>query len=218
MFMAPELLCPGAFNRPGARPTQPADIYALGMVIYEVLTGSQPFHEEGWKEFEIVYHVMCGVRPTKPANVEQIGFVNGTWELVQECWSRESTRRPTVDRVLSHLTCAAACSKVVAPTPDKPREDAVNSTGSGSSRKPPVPPSYGCSHLSARLYPTMVIQIELYRHYPPKPREHIQYRVNPFKSFQMWRRSCLLFPLLPTNLRKLQSDHQPSSYHLDARS
>ena len=185
VFMAPELLCPGTFNRLSARPTQPTDIYALGMVIYEVLTGSQPFQEERWREYEIAHHVMNGVRPTKPANVEQVGFVDGIWELVQECWSEESTERPTIDQVLTHLACVAVYSKVVGPTPDKPRENAVNSTGSGSSSKPSIPPSYDCSHPSARSYPAIFIQIEFYRHPTPKPREHTQFCVNPHKSFQM---------------------------------
>jgi len=119
VFMAPELLCPSKFNKPSSRPAQPADIYALGLVIYEVLTGSQPFHEQGWWEHETVYHVITGLRPKKPANAEQIGFGDGTWELVEECWIEESTKRPTIDRVLTHLARVAASSKIVGPTPDE---------------------------------------------------------------------------------------------------
>ena len=119
--MAPELLCPEIFKKSSSRPTQPADIYAFAMVIYEVLIGFQPFHEQKWGEFEIVYHVMTGVRPAKPADAWQIGFGNGTWELVETCWTEEPTKRPTIDQVLTHLTCIAASSMVVGPTPGKPR-------------------------------------------------------------------------------------------------
>ena len=146
VFMAPELLSPGTFNRSSARPTQPADIYALGMVIYEVLTGFPPFHEERWVEYETAHYVITGARPTKPTNIELIGSVDGTWELVQECWSGESAKRPTIDQVLAHLTRVAAYSKVVGPTRDKPRENAVNSTGSDSSGKLFILSSCGCPH------------------------------------------------------------------------
>ena len=74
LYMAPELLCPTEFGTKGGRPTQPADIYALGMVIYEVLTGSQPFYEKNWQVYEVTYHVVCGARPAKPDNAEDIGF------------------------------------------------------------------------------------------------------------------------------------------------
>ena len=135
MFMAPELLFPAKFNKLNARPMKPADIYAFGMVIYEVLTGFWPFYEKQWGEYDLLYHVITGVRPTKPDDVEQIGFGDGTWKLVEECWIEESARRPTIDQVLTHLTRVAAYSKVVGPTPDRPYESAVNSAASDFSSK-----------------------------------------------------------------------------------
>jgi serine/threonine protein kinase len=117
LYMAPELLFPSKFGNASARPTMPADIYALGMVIFEVLTGSLPFHERKWPIVEIFYHVMGGERPAKPGDVGRIGFGNGTWELVEECWLEEPAKRPTVERVVAHLTRVAASSTVVGPTP-----------------------------------------------------------------------------------------------------
>ena len=107
----------------------------MGLVIYEVLTGSQPFHERRWWEHEAVYHVVTGLRPQKPANAEQIGFGDGTWELVEECWTEESTKRPTIDRVLEHLTRVAESSKIVGPTPDEGRESAADPVLSDDSGK-----------------------------------------------------------------------------------
>ena len=130
--MAPELLVPEKFGSTG-RPTKPADIYAFGMVIFEVLSGCQPFDEKRRTPFEIVYRVVGGERPTKPDNAEQMGFGHGIWELAEECWRQESTTRPTVDQVLSQLTRVAAFSMVVGPTPEAPRED-FRESGSSSKR------------------------------------------------------------------------------------
>ena len=124
--MAPELLFPTKFGSKSARPTKPADIYALGMVIFEVLTGLQPFYERKWPLVEIFYHVMRGERPAKPGDAELVGFGGGTWELVEECWKEEPTERPTIKRVLTHLSHVAASSTAVGPTsailPENPLE------------------------------------------------------------------------------------------------
>jgi hypothetical protein len=41
--MSPELLNPEKFGLKESRPTKEADCYALGMVIYEVLSGQKPY-------------------------------------------------------------------------------------------------------------------------------------------------------------------------------
>ena len=98
LYMAPELLDSG-----GARPTQPADIYAFGMVIYEVLTGCDPFHDYNLGVFQLLILISNGGLPKKPSNAKEIGFGSETWELVEECWGDKPTRRPTIERVLAHL-------------------------------------------------------------------------------------------------------------------
>ena len=111
LHMALEMLNPGKFGKTNSRPTQPADIYALGMVIYEVLTGFYPFREQ-FARYQLVFLVVSSSRPTKPDNAEEIGFWNGTWELVKECWREKSTKRPTVARVLAHLARVSESSEV----------------------------------------------------------------------------------------------------------
>jgi len=150
IYMAPELLHPTKFGKSSMQPTQPADIYAFGMVIYEVLAGFQPFYKQKLRLSELVYHVVCGLRPARPDNVEKAGFGDETWELVEECWTEEATRRPTIDQVFIHLKRVAAFSTVVDPTPEIPDESAENSFGFDSSSKLFVFPTRDSSHLDTQ--------------------------------------------------------------------
>jgi len=113
--MAPELLNPDKYGEKNSRPTKPADIYAFGMVIYEVLTGFDPFYDKDLGTIQLVCRVVDGLRPTKPRNAKDIGFGSGTWELVKECWKEKSKKRLTIERVLAHLAGVSALSTAVGP-------------------------------------------------------------------------------------------------------
>ena len=117
LYMAPELLAPEKFGKKNCRPTQPADIYAFGMVIYEILTGRNPFYDQTYGQHQFTVSVLGGKRPTKPEDMKTIGFGSGTWELVEECWKEEPTERPTTEQVIAHLACVAESSTTVGPTP-----------------------------------------------------------------------------------------------------
>lgn len=118
LYMAPELLNPEKFGKTNSRPTRPADVYALGMVIYEVLTGFDPFYDQEFGTIQLVCRVLDGARPTKPGEAEEIGFGSGTWELVNKCWRTKSAKRPTIERVLTHLARVSGSSTV-------PRDDSL---------------------------------------------------------------------------------------------
>ena len=103
MFMSPELLVPSRFGFAESMPTPEADIYALGLVIYQVcdydrrypqfayifqvITGGLPFPRLGM--VEVALDVVQGVRPTKPENAPAIGFSDSLWSFVQRCWDGE---------------------------------------------------------------------------------------------------------------------------------
>ena len=132
LYMAPELLNPDKYGEKNSRPTKPADIYAFGMVIYEVLTGFDPFYDQNFGTIQLICRVVDGLRPTKPNNAKYIGFGSGTWELVKECWKVQSKRRPTVKRVLAHLAGVATSSATVGPILKTPRNDIANSLNPNS--------------------------------------------------------------------------------------
>ena len=117
MFMSPELLVPSKFGLKDSIPTPQADIYAFGMVIFQVcrenhrcgpstqtfqiLTGGLPFH--GMRETEMVCLVVEGLRPKEPGNASTIGFSDSLWDFVQRCWYGNMKLRPQVAELVAHL-------------------------------------------------------------------------------------------------------------------
>jgi len=122
MFMPPELLVPSRFGLKVSLPTPEADIYAFGLVIYQVckhdrgyplftyilqiLTGGLPFPGIGIAE--ITMNVVQGMRPTKPKIASAIGFSGSLWRFVERCWDGEMESRPKIAEVVSQLGRAAA--------------------------------------------------------------------------------------------------------------
>ena len=129
-FMAPEQLVPSKFGCTDSVPTQRSDIYAFGLVIYQVrsqdrgylsctytaqvLTGGIPF--QGLRLGEIAMSVVEGGRPPKPENASDIGFSDSLWDFVERCWDGKLELRPNVTEVVSQLGgAAAAWNGVMAP-------------------------------------------------------------------------------------------------------
>jgi len=99
-WMSPELIDPDRFDLVGSYPTEESDCYALGMVIYEVLTGGTPFHS--LREFTILHKVLEGERPVRPE-----GFPDSIWEMLKCCWETQPNKRPKLDTILHCLQDAA---------------------------------------------------------------------------------------------------------------
>ena len=96
--MAPELFAEGA------APTRAADVYALGTVLWAMLSGSEPW--AGWKVPDLAKAVAAGqrlslgaVREDCPARVK---------ELLAACWREGQQQRPTAAALEAALRGAAA--------------------------------------------------------------------------------------------------------------
>ena len=121
-FMSPELLVPEEFGKKNAVPTPQSDVYAFGLVIFQVseqgygyrlflcttfqvLTGEMPFR--GIPQSTLAYHVVRGMRPTQPENASAMGFSYSLWALTENCWGGTIESRPKVGEVVTHLREAA---------------------------------------------------------------------------------------------------------------
>lgn len=100
-WMSPELLDPGRFDLNNRGPTRESDCYALGMVIYEVLSGRAPFMPLA--VYIATQKVLDGERPERPEWAEGQRFKDELWEMLSLCWATEPQRRPSVEAVLELL-------------------------------------------------------------------------------------------------------------------
>ena len=111
-WMSPELIDPQRFGFKNSRPTKPSDCYALGMVIYETISGNLPFHEH--TDLTVFAKVLEGERP--PRGVK---FGENLWKMLELCWAPRPNDRPSIEDVLQ---CFGVVSN--SPEPYSPGVDA----------------------------------------------------------------------------------------------
>ncbi|MFN2495534.1 MAG: serine/threonine-protein kinase, partial [Pseudonocardiaceae bacterium] len=87
-YMAPELIT-GREARP------PADVYSLGIMLFELLAGRRPFHEPNTAALQRAHLEQAPVRPA--------GLPEPLWHLVAACLDKEPARRPTPGQVADGL-------------------------------------------------------------------------------------------------------------------
>ncbi|KIJ29006.1 hypothetical protein M422DRAFT_189057, partial [Sphaerobolus stellatus SS14] len=90
-WMAPELL----LNMTDQKPKMSSDIWAFGMTILEIMTGTRPFAKIG-PDPAVFRAIMVGMLPERPEISEEI------WQLCSLCWTHEATSRPDASQLL-HL-------------------------------------------------------------------------------------------------------------------
>ena len=121
-WMSPELLDPGKFGLRDHRPTIESDCYALGMVIYEVLSGKVPFATS--VNVMVSRRVLEGDRPERPEGVQGSWFTHDLWGMLNCCWATHSKSRPGIRAVFERLEQISATWKPPAHQVDEdPEED-----------------------------------------------------------------------------------------------
>ena len=92
--MAPELLQSNTF-------TEKTDVYAYGMIVFEVLTGENPWR--GINQMQIGMQVLVKkVRPPAPPDAPP-----DLAALMERCWAQDPAARPTFDAVKNWLSDVA---------------------------------------------------------------------------------------------------------------
>ena len=115
-WMSPELLDPTHFGSDGL-PSRQSDCYALGMVIYEVsrtplfeplsftrlqvLSGLPPFNH--LRSPAILCAILTGAGPKMPPNPSSLSFTDMLWGMLQSCWSKSASARPTARQLYDYL-------------------------------------------------------------------------------------------------------------------
>jgi serine/threonine protein kinase len=105
-YMAPELW--------NGKHTKEADIFAFGMVVYEVVTGTYAFGRRGLAQHRT--SSSSRRRPNTPEDPVGSGFGEGTWEFIEKCWNEIPQGRPTARDTSMHFELVAATSRVVGPS------------------------------------------------------------------------------------------------------
>ena len=96
--MGPELLDPEIQYH---RRTKYSDRYALGMVVYEVLSEQTPFHQ--YANPAIPGKIVRGDRPERPQGVKGVWFMDDIWRVLERCWTPQPGNRSNVENVLQSL-------------------------------------------------------------------------------------------------------------------
>ena len=117
--MSPELFHPKDFGLEDSRRTKCSDCYALGMVIYEVLSGRVPFFS--YDVFAVVAKVGRGERPERPQGAEGKLFTDVIWGILERCWAPRRDNRPRIEDVLRFLEEASRFWTPLSPLVDGPQ-------------------------------------------------------------------------------------------------
>ena len=109
-WMSPELFDPKRFGLKECRPTKASDCYALGMVVYEVLSGLTPYATHN--PLLVTQRILNGERPVRPKGAQDAQFTTELWEVLQLCWKPHPDDRPDLSAVLLRLEDAAGVPRL----------------------------------------------------------------------------------------------------------
>ena len=100
--MSPERIAPEQFGFKNSRPTTSSDCYALGMVIYETMSGNIPFH----KDTDLTVFMKVVIKGEHPPRGGKL--TKSLWVMLEQCWAAKPNDRPSIEGVLQCLEMVSA--------------------------------------------------------------------------------------------------------------
>lgn len=100
---APEVLCPEEGTSIVGRYTPKSDIYDLGSLILEVLSGKKPYL--GMSFWKAIRLAMDRQLPTK-AQHPGLPAEDSMWALIEQCWSAKPSYRPSANAIVQQVCTA----------------------------------------------------------------------------------------------------------------
>jgi len=164
--MAPELLDPLCFDLEKICPTKASDCYALGMVIYEVLSGQIPFAPHITPV--VIRKVLEREYPERPQGEDGKLFTEDIWRMLELCWKYQPKERATANAILSCLEGNTLPSQPPSPDVDRAEADtAYQSDDTESNQGSPttaqggggfaVPPHDYSSGSASPIFPGLLV-------------------------------------------------------------
>ena len=116
-WMSPELLNPEMFGLDRVYLTKESDCYALGMVVYEVLSGQIPFAPSTAPV--VISKVLRGEHPEIPQGEDGILFTDSIWRVLELCWESQPCSRINAKAILQGLEGKQYVSMPTSPDMDE---------------------------------------------------------------------------------------------------
>jgi hypothetical protein len=69
-----------------------------------MFSGEYPFRDIS-NDFQVMFAVQNGIRPSRPSDTlsQSRGLTDKIWRLIEACWVKEPSERPTASRIVKRL-------------------------------------------------------------------------------------------------------------------